>query len=498
MEQEYRLEALHVTKHFGGVRALTDATLQVRPGEVHALMGENGAGKSTLMKILSGAHARDSGELRMDGEPLEVHGPKSAIDQGIAVIYQEFVLAPDLSVAENIFIDSMNDGHAFISWRRLRESARAQLAQLGFEDIDPKEEIGRLPVAHQQVVEICKCLARHSRVLVLDEPTAVLTFAETEKLFTVIRRLREDGVSIIYISHRLDEVFEISDRITVLKDGAHVGTVETSQITKDQLVHMMVGRELRQLYPPRDATIGEVVLRVENLSSGTAVQNLDLEVRAGEVVGLSGLVGAGRSEAMKVIFGAGHRDAGRVTFHGRPGFFRSPKEAVRQGFGFLPEDRKNEGLVLDQSIRMNLTLASLHKYTGPFGLIHRSKERQVVRETLQSIGTKYSSIEDDASSLSGGNQQKLVLGKWILADCDCIVFDEPTRGVDIGAKTEIYRMINELAARGVAVILISSEMTEVIGMCDRVLVMRRGALAGEVSGAQLNEDNLIRLSMGVE
>lgn len=496
MQNEYRLEMKNISKHFGGVKALTDVSLRVKPGEIHALIGENGAGKSTLMKILSGAYQKDAGEVYVDGKLAKINQPKDAIALGIAVIYQEFMLAPDLTVAENIYIDKLSAGKLAINWHKLKQDAKVQLSKLGFDDIDPGAKVGSLSVAYQQIVEICKCLTRDARVLVLDEPTAVLTFTEIEKLFEVVRNLQKNGVSVIYISHRLEEIFELSDSVTILKDGGYVDTVETASIDKAKLVTMMVGREMTQMFPDRNAKIGDVVLKAENLEAGKLVQGVSFEVRAGEVLGFSGLVGAGRTETMRAIFGADALEKGKVLYFGKETRFKGPKEAITQGFGLLPEDRKKQGLLLEQSIRMNTTLASLHKVSH-MGIINHKKEKEYVKELLASISTKYGSTEDNANSLSGGNQQKIALAKWLAADCKCIVFDEPTRGVDVGAKTEIYKIMNQLAEKGVGIIMISSEMPEVIGMCDRVMVMRNGKISGEVDKDELTENNLIKYAMGV-
>ncbi len=492
---EYRLEMRNITKHFGGVKALTDVSLKVEPGEIHALIGENGAGKSTLMKILSGAYVRDSGQIFIDGNEVKISDPKESKDQGVAIIYQEFMLAPDLTVAENIYIDKLSAGKTFINWKELRNNAKEQLERLGFGDIDPNTKCGSLSVAYQQVVEICKCLTRNAKILVFDEPTAVLTFSEIEKLFSVIKKLKEEGVSIIYISHRLEEIFELSQHISVLKDGTYVGTVKTEEFDKHRLVNMMIGREMTEMFPERHARIGETVLEVQNLCAGM-VQDVSFSVKAGEVLGFNGLVGAGRTETMRALFGADKKDSGKVIYFGKEVDWKNPKQAIAEKFGLLPEDRKKQGLLLKQSIRMNTTLACLNKITK-LGFINHKSEKEFVKETLASIQTKYNSTEDNANSLSGGNQQKIALAKWIAADCKCIVFDEPTRGVDVGAKTEIYKVINNLAENGVAVIIISSEMPEIIGMCDRVLVMRNGKISGEVRKEELTENALIKFAMGV-
>jgi ribose transport system ATP-binding protein len=384
-----------------------------------------------------------------------------------------------------------------INWRVLKEKAREQLVKLGFGDIDPGAKVGSLSVAYQQVVEICKCLTRNSKVLVLDEPTAVLTFSEIEKLFSVIRQLKSEGVSIVYISHRLEEIFQLSDEITVLKDGRYVATVPTASINKEKLVTMMVGREITQMFPKREVKIGKEILRVENLNAGSLVKNVSFNVKEGEVVGFSGLVGAGRTETMRAIFGADKVESGKIIYLGEEVRFKNPKQSIKKGLGLLPEDRKKQGLLLTQSIRMNTTLASMHKIKNRFDIINHKKEKAYVKELLASITTKYGSTEDNANSLSGGNQQKIALAKWLSADCKCIVFDEPTRGVDVGAKTEIYKVMNTLAEQGVGIIMISSEMTEIIGMCDRSYIMRNGSIAGEVDKSELNENSLIKFAMGV-
>lgn len=498
MEQsQYRLEMKHISKRFGGVQALNDVSLQIEPGEIHALIGENGAGKSTLMKILSGAYKRDSGTIHIDGREVTINNPKDSKDLGAAIIYQEFMLAPDLTVAENIYIDQLSSGKTLINWKELNTKTKEQLTKLGFDDISPMAKVGSLSVAYQQVVEICKNLTRNAKILVLDEPTAVLTFAEIQKLFGILRKLRDAGVSIIYISHRLEEIFELSDHITVLKDGTFVDRVETSSINKEKLVTMMVGREMSQMFPPRNAKIGEEVLRVEHLNAGKMVQDISFHVRSGEILGFSGLVGAGRTETMKAIFGAAKKESGEIYYFGEKTDFKDASDSIKKGFGMLPENRKEEGLVLTQSIRSNSTFTILNNKIAPKQVINHKKEKEYVRNLLASMSTKYKDTEDNANSLSGGNQQKVALAKWLAAECKCLVFDEPTRGVDVGAKTEIYKIMNDLAEKGVAIIMISSEMTEIIGMCDRAIVMRQGRISGEFSRAELAEDNLIKSAMGV-
>jgi ribose transport system ATP-binding protein len=496
LNKETHLFLQGISKSYAGVNALKKVDFQARKGEIHALVGENGAGKSTLMKVLAGAISRDNGEIFIDGKKQSIHTPLDAIKLGISVIYQEFMLAPHLTVAENIFIDNISDKKIIIKWKQLKEKARFQLTSLGFDDIDPGAKVASLSVAYQQVTEICKCLTRNTNILVLDEPTSVLTFSEIEKLFEILTRLKKDGVTIIYISHRLDEIFRIADRVTVLKDGENVNTVLVSDINKEQLVTMMVGRELSQLFTERQSKIGGKVLEVKNLKAGAMVKDVSFYVRAGEIVGFSGLVGSGRTEAMRSLFGIDPMTSGEMIYMGTKTQFKDPRTSIRHGFGLLSEDRKKEGLMLFQSIRKNATITSLGKVSQAGILKHRN-EKKLVRDLLVSLSTKYGSTEDDVRSLSGGNQQKVSVAKWVFADCKCIVFDEPTRGVDVGAKIEIYKIMSELASQNVAVIMISSEMLEIIGMCDRTYVMRHGVTVGELEKEDFSEEAIIKLAMGV-
>ena len=497
MSENYKVELLDIQKAFGGVQALKNGRLQVKPGEIHGLVGENGAGKSTLIKVLSGAHRHDAGRVLLDGKDANIHTPKDSIDKGVAVIYQEFMLAPHLTVAENIFIDHLTQKKGIINWRSLAKSAKELLDALGFGNISPMTLVSDIPVAHQQVVEICKALSRNAKVLVLDEPTAVLTFAEIEKLFVLLNQLKQDGVSIIYISHRLEEIFTLCDRITIMKDGDYMDTVLTKEIDKEGLISKMIGRSMTEMFPARNAKVGDVVFEAKNICAGKMVNDVSFNVRSGEVLGFAGLVGAGRTETMRAIFGADVMEKGEIIYYGENTRFRSPKQAVKKGFGLLPEDRKRQGVLLEQSIRVNATLAAIDKGKNKLGIFDAKKERTFVQDILAQLSTKYNSTEDDASSLSGGNQQKVALSKWLAADCKVIVLDEPTRGVDVGAKVEIYKNINDLAAKGVAIIMISSEMPELIGMCDRVMVMRFGSVVGELKKDEITESNLIALEMGV-
>ena len=494
----YHVDMQSICKAFGGVKALQDVCIQIKPGEIHALVGENGAGKSTLMKILSGAYTKDSGDIFINGGKVHISSPKDGIAHGISVIYQEFALIGSLTVAENIFIDKLSGKGKLINWKNLNERARNVLDSLGFGSIPANKIVSELSVAHQQVVEICKALARDSSVLILDEPTAVLASSEVEQLFKLLKELRAKGVSIIYISHRLEEIFQLSDRITVMKDGCYVGTYATSSIDQNKLVNLMIGRTLESYFPHREPRIGAPVFKVEHISAGRAVKDVSFEVREGEVLGISGLVGSGRTETMRAIFGADPRDSGSIYLCGKQIRVKSPQSAVKQGIGLLPEDRKAHGVLLKMPIRTNITLTRMKAFTGLFNVINKKKETEYINQMVEKLAIKVGTIENHADSLSGGNQQKVAIAKLLASDSKVLILDEPTRGVDVGAKIEIYKIINELVAQNYAVIMISSEMMEVIGMCDRVVVMRGGSVAGELQKSELTEQNLINYSMGVK
>ena len=494
---QYHVNMQSICKNFGGVKALQNVCIQIKAGEIHALVGENGAGKSTLMKILSGAYIRDKGEIHLNNEKVNISSPKSGIDHGISAIYQEFALIGSLTVAENVFIDKLSDKGKLINWKKLREKTQAVLDSLGFGNIPANKMVSELSVAHQQVVEICKALARESSVLILDEPSAVLASSEVEQLFKLLKELRAKGVAIIYISHRLEEIFQLSDRVTVMKDGCYVGTYETSSIDQQQLVNLMIGRALESYFPARESLIGNTVLKVENITIGKTVNDVSFEVHQGEVLGISGLVGSGRTETLRAIFGADPLDGGRINLNGKQIRIKSPMSAVKQGIGMLPEDRKAHGVLLKMPIRTNITLTRLKAFTGPFNILSGKKETEYIDDMVQKLSIKVGSIENNVNSLSGGNQQKVAISKLLASDCKVLILDEPTRGVDVGAKIEIYKIINSLVAQNYAVIMISSEMMEIIGMCDRAVVMRNGSVAGELQKSELTEQNLINYSMGV-
>jgi ribose transport system ATP-binding protein len=495
-ENEYRVEMHHISKSFEGVKALQDVQLQVRPGEIHALVGENGAGKSTLIRVLSGVHAPDSGEVKINGKVVHMHDPKDGILAGVSVIYQEFALVQHLSVAENILLDDFRD-RSFVNWKAMRKKAKEFLENIGFGNISVTARVGDLPVAYQQVVEICKALTRNASVLVLDEPTAVMTNKEVEQLFKLLLKLKEQGVSIIYVSHRLDEIFEICDRITVLKDGQYVTTVDKSSIDKNGLVSLMIGRDLSSFFPPRSCEIGDVVLTADHIKAGQAVQDISFSVREGEILGLSGLVGAGRTECIRAILGIDKLEGGTVTLNGQKVRLGSTKEAYRKGIGFLPEDRKNQGVLLRRPIAHNITL-SCQKAITKFGWIQKKKEQPIVEKYVAELAIKLASTRNNVESLSGGNQQKVAIAKMLAANTKVLFMDEPTRGVDVGAKIEIFKIINELVSRKYAVVMVSSEMTEIIGMCDRAVVIKDGRSVGELQKDELSELNIIQYAMGVK
>lgn len=486
------VELAGIRKSFGGIRALQGVDFALRAGEVHALLGENGAGKSTLMRVLGGEYVPETGTVKVGGLEQQFRGPMDALDKGIAIIHQEMALATDLTVAENIFLAEIP---SIISWRDLNRRAADLISSLGF-SISPSATVSDLSVAHQQVVEIAKALSRNAGVMVFDEPTAVLSVRDAERLLGIIRTLRARGVGIIYISHRLDEVFRIADRITVMKDGASVATVDRKDVEIDDVIRMMVGRSLRALFGDDvERKRGDEVLRVENLSDGARIRNVSLSMRAGEIVGLGGLVGAGRTELVRMIFGAERAKSGRIFLHGKEVRINNPRDAVKAGIGLVPESRKEQGLVLDFPIRVNATMSKLAPLVNAFGFVRRSAEMATVEKLASRLRIKAGSLNDPVSSLSGGNQQKVVLAKWFHADGDLLIFDEPTRGVDVGAKAEIYSLIKSLAVEGRAVLVISSEHIELFGLCDRILVMREGELTGSLDPENYTEEKLLKLAM---
>ncbi len=490
------LEMRHITKTYPGVRALEDVSFELRAGEIHALVGENGAGKSTLMKILAGAQAKDSGEILLNGNPVQIDSPQKAMDLGVSIIYQEFNLVPYLNAAENIFLGREPRARVpgFVDFGVMYREAQQIIDKLGVQ-LNIRRPVNRLSVAQQQMVEIAKATSRASRIIVMDEPSATLTEHELQSLFALMRQLRSEGVGIIYISHRMEEIFEICDRVTILRDGHWIATKGIEDVTREEIIRLMVGRELKQMIPKEAATPGEPAMTVRNVTRKGVLHDISLTVRKGELVGLAGLVGAGRTELARVIFGADRMDSGAIELFGKLVRIRSPQDAIRLGIGLVTEDRKAQGLVLGMAVRENITLANLPAISA-FNFILAGREREVARKYVGDLQVKTPTIDQTVQNLSGGNQQKVVLAKWLFTDSKVLIFDEPTRGIDVGAKTEIYQLMNALAARGVAIIMISSELPEVLGMSDRILVMHEGRIAGELSRADATQEKIMNLATG--
>jgi ribose transport system ATP-binding protein len=484
-----------ISKSFSGVSVLEKVQFSLRQGEVHALMGENGAGKSTLMKILSGIYSKDAGAIRINEIEAIVASPKVAQQLGIAIIHQELNMIPYLSVEENMFLGrEFKVGRTgFVNWPRMRSEASKYLQQLGM-DLNPDTPVGELSVGQQQMVEIAKALSMHAQILVLDEPTAALTKREIEKLFQVIEALKEQGVGMIYISHRMEEIFQISDRITVLRDGRYIGTRNTPETSLDELVKMMVGREIKERFPKVEAQNGEERLRVEGLSQPGKLRDINFSVAAGEILGIAGLMGAGRTELAKALFGV-CAYTGTISVDGKQVCIKKPADAISAGIALITEDRKGEGLVLELSVQENLALPNLSALSR-FGFLSHRLEHDFTEDCMRKLKVKAHNSSQKVGSLSGGNQQKVVIGKWLATKPKVLILDEPTRGVDIGAKREIYDLMNQLVQEGVAIIMISSELPEVLGMSDRVLVMQEGRVTGEFSRDEASQENIMYAATG--
>lgn len=484
------LEAVDITKQFPGTLALDHAQLELQAGEIHAVIGENGAGKSTLMKILSGVTSADSGEIRFEGHPVKPRSPREALKLGIAIVHQELSLVPTLTVAENILPGRLpTNALGFVRYDELFRQASSLLETLHV-DIDVRAPLETLSIASQQLVEITKALSYQCKVLILDEPTSALTDHEADTLLSFLRRLADDGVGILYVSHKLKEIFAVADRITVLRDGKYVGTRRTDEITPDGVIRMMVGRELGNIYPAKSQNIGEPLLEVRNLRlAGQSVHN-SFKLYKGEVLGFAGLIGSGRSELARAIFGVDPKDEGEILLNGVPVHVDSPRQAIEAGLGYLPEDRKISGLFLEMSVRLNIEAAVIDKVSSR-GLVVASKERTLAEQYVQQLDISTPGIEQEVRRLSGGNQQKSLVAKWLAIKPKILIVDEPTRGIDVGAKKEIHFLLRELAQQGVGVIMISSELPEVLGMSDRILVMHEGAIVAEFSSAEATEENII-------
>ena len=491
------LEMSGITKHFPGVLALDNAHLSVEAGECHALVGENGAGKSTLMKILSGAYRADSGLIMLDGETKQIDSPITARRLGITMIHQELNLLPELTVAENIFL-----GHEVVrgplGWldKRAMEKRSEQLLESLGQKLSARALIKKISLAQQQMVEIAKALSVKSKILVMDEPSSILTDRELHELFDLIGRLKQQNVAIIYISHRLEEIFKICERVTVMRDGRTIQTEVTGKLNQDQIIRLMVGREIEQFFPSQHSHPGEEILRLEAIEKAGKLRNIHLCLRKGEIVGLTGLVGAGRTELARVIFGADQPDSGRILLEGKPVSLRSPRQAIDLGIGLLTEDRKMQGLILNMMLRENTTLASLSRLVKR-GFIDVSAEKSATKKFIRDLLIKTPSTEQKVRNLSGGTQQKVVLAKWLFTESKILIFDEPTRGIDVGAKAEIYQLMWKLVSQGIAILMISSELPEVLKMCERILVMHDGEITGELKREEADQEKIMALAMGL-
>lgn len=488
-----------IDKSFSGNQVLNDVQFSVLPGEVHALMGENGAGKSTLIKILTGIHSKDAGKIEVNGQEKAFSSPKEAEKEGILVIHQELNIIPYLSVAQNMFLGKeLTRGRSgILKEKEMYERTKRNLSMLGVEDIDPNETAGKLSVGKQQMIEIARALSTDAEMIVMDEPTAALTDKEIENLFNVIRSLQMKNVSVVYISHRMEEIFNICDRVTVLRDGEYAGTKELKETSFDEIVKLMVGRELGDRFPERQHPRGETVFEVRDLEREGHFSDISFDIKAGEVLGVAGLMGAGRTEIMETIFGAAKRKKGKILVDGKPVSIKHPADAIKAGIGFITEDRKDEGLVLHLSIRENIALTNL-KTVSKKGWMSRKKEAELVDQLIKKLHVRTTGAEQDVQSLSGGNQQKVVIAKWLGIEPKVLILDEPTRGVDIGAKKEIYHIMNELTELGVAILMVSSELPEVLGVSDRIMVIHEGKLATVLEGKEATQEKIMKAATGGE
>jgi ribose transport system ATP-binding protein len=492
--QEPVVRFRNVSKEFPGVLAVDSVDLEIMPGEVHVVAGENGAGKSTLMKLLSQVERPSGGEIEISGERVEFHGPRYAQTLGVAMVYQEFALASHLSIAENLYMGREPGRFGFVNRRAESQEARGMLERVGLRT-DPDRTVSGLTVAEMQRVEIAKALAIDAKVVIMDEPTATLAEREIEGLFEVIRDLQSHGIAILYISHRLDEIFRISDRVTVMRDGRVVDTLPVSELDEDKLVRLMVGREVSNLYPKPEAEIGDVLLKVSGITRGHKLKDCSFEVRSGEILGFAGLVGAGRTELARAVFGADRVDSGRVELEGKELNVRKPQDAIEAGIGYLTEDRKGEGLALQLGVDQNITLANL---PARYGFINLAEERRTARRLRDELNIRTPSIRRRVQVLSGGNQQKVVVAKWLETEGKVLFFDEPARGIDVGAKAEMFGLIGDLAKEGRGIVLISSYLPELLNMCDRILVMHEGEVAGIVDREEFSEERVMALATGTK
>ncbi len=492
----YRLQLEHISKSFPGVLAVRDVSLSAYPGEVLSLVGENGAGKSTLMNVLNGVLIADSGTILLDGQPVVIHSPRDALAAGITMIHQELALIPQMTVGQNIYLgrEPRFTALGLVDWRRLYADARQELDRLGL-DIPERAIITDLSLAQRQMVEIAKALSYQARVIVLDEPTSSLTERETDTLFRLMRSLRDQGVTLLYISHRLEEIFALSDRVAVMRDGQLVDVRPVGELTPAEVVRLMVGRELTEFFPKTNVKRGDVVLSARGLRSGRLLKEASFDLHRGEIVGLAGLVGAGRTNVARVLFGADPLDGGQILIDGKPVIIRSPRDAVRYGIGLVPEDRKGQGLFPGQSVRSNAAVAVMQQFSR-FGFLLYKKINQWVQQVVQRLQVRTPNLAQKVRNLSGGNQQKVVISRWLALNPRILILDEPTRGVDVGAKAEIHALMSELASQGMAILMISSELPEILGVSDRILVMREGRMVAEFDRQQATQDKIMQAATG--
>ena len=489
------LEMRGITKRFPGVLALDHVDLTVYPGQVLALVGENGAGKSTLMKVLSGVHQMDEGEILMEGKPVKIENPLASQLMGISIIYQELSVLDNMNIAENIFLGhEKRMGKAFVDKKAMHAEARQLLDEVGL-DVDTHTMAGELSTAQKQMIEVAKALSFNSKIIIMDEPTSSLTETETDILFGIIRKLREKGVAIVFISHKLAEIFAITDEVAILRDGVSAGRMVTEGCTENDIIKAMVGRDVDDLYAKKAAPIGGVVLEVKNLSTKGFLKDINFKLHAGEILGFAGLVGAGRSEVMRAVFGIDPKESGEVYIKGRKADIKTPRDAMLQGMGFVPEDRKLQGLVLGMSVGRNTTLAALKAVANKAGFINHKQEKEMADKFVKALEVKTPSNDQLVRNLSGGNQQKVVIAKWLANNPDILILDEPTRGIDVGAKKEIHQLMSDLANQGVAIIMISSELPEVLGMSDRVVVMHEGRIKGELDRAEADQVSIMKMAV---
>lgn len=490
MDNNYILTLKNITKEFPGVKALDDVTINIERGTIHGLVGENGAGKSTLIKILAGIYQPNKGEIILDGKPCRFNSPIEARRAGISVVHQEIKLAEPLSVAENMFLGNVQLKNGLVDWKGMRRRAREIVEDLGM-DIDINAQVSSLTVAKKQIVEIMHAINNNSRILIMDEPSAVLTDRELEVMFRIVKQLRDKGITIIYISHRLDEIFGLCSNVSVLRDGCHIDTIPVASVDRQGLINMMVGREMGQEYPKEVGNVGGTILEVKNLSRGI-LQDISFEVKSGEVFGISGLVGAGRTELARAILGIDKPESGEVYVRGKKVHYRTFADAIRDGLGLIPEDRKLQGLVQIMSVKRNTTLVNMKRVLRA-GVISSSLEEKLSKEYADKLHVVTPSMETEVQYLSGGNQQKVVIAKWLFQNSEILFLDEPTRGIDVGAKAEIYRLINRMAKEGKTIIMISSEMPELLGLCDRIMVMHEGHKMGELNAAEATQEKIMAL-----